>query len=535
MKQAFDLSANNLVIQINKIKQKMRTSDKRQIKKQITNLLFVAVFCACSPSAGYLTSCSHTYYLDAANGSDENTGTSPEKAWKSLEKTKELNLKTGDRILLKKGCTFTGELHITGKGSIDNPVIIDAYGDKGNNPCIIGCEDSPYAVYLYNSAYIAVKNLEIINTGKERLPNRTGIKVHLENFGTAHSILLKGLNIHDVNGSLVKREGGGSGILIVNEGDTPTVFDGLTIEDCIIRRCERNAMIWWGNASRDFWYPNRNVVVRNNLIEEVPGDGIVPIGCDGALIEYNIMRNCTDLLPEGEYAAGIWPWSCDNTIIQYNEVSDHKAPGDAQGYDSDNNCNNTLIQYNYSHDNEGGFLLICDTGESEMPQNVGTNNSVIRGNISINDGNRTKLTKFGNFSPSIHIAGPARGSLICNNIIHVNEKKNADVQRCLICATPSYGDADSTIVRNNLFFVNGYSSFSMGNSTRNLFENNYYIGKIDNIPADNQALFENEVYSKMIKNDSSGFESLKPFLRTVNLPVGYITTVDQEAIESFFK
>ena len=138
-------------------------------------------------------------------------------------------------------------------------------------------------------------------------------------------------------------------------------------------------MIWWGYSTRDFWYPNRNVVVRNNLIEEVPGDGIVPIGCDGALIEYNIMRNCTDLLPDGEYAAGIWPWSCDNTLIQYNEVSDHKAPGDAQGYDSDNNCNNTIIQYNYSHDNEGGFLLICDTGESVMPENIGTNNTIIRG------------------------------------------------------------------------------------------------------------------------------------------------------------
>ena len=29
-----------------------------------------------------------------------------------------------------------------------------------------------------------------------------------------------------------------------------------------------------------------------------------------------------------------------------------------------NNCNNTIIQYNYSHDNEGGFLLICNTGET---------------------------------------------------------------------------------------------------------------------------------------------------------------------------
>lgn len=508
----------------------------QRIKKNPFTFLLVAIFSACSPSTGYLTSCSpNTYYLDATAGNDSNKGTSPEDAWKSLDKTKSLKLKAGDKVLLKKGETFTGELHITGVGSPENPVIIDAYGDKGNNPCIVGLDNSPYAVYIHNSEYIAVKNLEIINTGKERLGNRTGIKVHLNDYGTAHSIFLKGLYIHDVNGSLVKKAGGGSGILIVNEGETPSWFDGLTIEDCTIRRCERNAMIWWGYSTRDFWYPNRNVVVRNNLIEEVPGDGIVPIGCDGALIEYNVMRNCTDLLPEGEYAAGIWPWSCDNTMIQFNEVSGHKAPGDAQGYDSDNNCNNTTIQYNYSHDNEGGFLLICDTGESTLPANAGTNNSVIRGNISINDGNRIQPTKFGYFSPSIHIAGPAKESLICNNIIHVNKKKSPEVQRCLISFTPSYGDADKTTVKENLFYVSESSSFHIGTSTNNLFENNYYLGDIHEIPEDQGAKFENETYSNMIKNDPSGFESLKPFLRTISIPVGQITTVDNEAIDSFFK
>lgn len=81
----------------------------------------------------------------------------------------------------------------------------------------------------------------------------------------------------------------------MNEGEKPSIFDGLTIENCIIRRCERNGIIWWGYVTRDFWHPNRHVVVRNNLIEGVPGDGIVPIGCDSAVIEYNrikIVRTC---------------------------------------------------------------------------------------------------------------------------------------------------------------------------------------------------------------------------------------------------
>ena len=90
------------------------------------------------------------------------------------------------------------------------------------------------------------------------------------------------------------------------------------------------------------------------------GDGIVPIGCDSALVEYNLMRRCSRLLPLGEAAAG-----------QFNEVSDHKAPWDGQGFDSDFNCTNTLIQYNYSHDNEGGFILICHPGNSNPADNIG--------------------------------------------------------------------------------------------------------------------------------------------------------------------
>ena len=40
----------------------------------------------------------------------------------------------------------------------------------------------------------------------------------LEDFGTAHHIVLDGLDVHDVNGSLVKKEGAGYGILWENSG-----------------------------------------------------------------------------------------------------------------------------------------------------------------------------------------------------------------------------------------------------------------------------------------------------------------------------
>ncbi len=58
---------------------------------------------ACISPSGYLSSDNSTsYYFDATNGSDDNNGTSPDKAWKNLAKTRGLKLSPGDKILLKK-------------------------------------------------------------------------------------------------------------------------------------------------------------------------------------------------------------------------------------------------------------------------------------------------------------------------------------------------------------------------------------------------------------------------------------------------
>lgn len=61
-------------------------------------LVFLCVGCA--PD----TSC---YYLDAVNGNDNNNGHSEQAAWKSLSKLQSLQLKPGDRILLKRGDTYS--------------------------------------------------------------------------------------------------------------------------------------------------------------------------------------------------------------------------------------------------------------------------------------------------------------------------------------------------------------------------------------------------------------------------------------------
>ena len=46
---------------------------------------------------------SATYYVDAKNGNDDNSGTSASNAWKSLEKLNLFQFQPGDLVLFKRG------------------------------------------------------------------------------------------------------------------------------------------------------------------------------------------------------------------------------------------------------------------------------------------------------------------------------------------------------------------------------------------------------------------------------------------------
>jgi hypothetical protein len=309
-----------------------------------------------------------------------------------------------------------------------------------------------------------------------------------------------------------------------------TRFVGLVIQNCHLHHCERNGINSGGYTRRDEWHPSVGVVVRNNLLEQIPGDGIVPIGCEGALIEHNVMRDCPDILSHREAAAGIWPWSSDNTVIQYNEVSGHKAKWDGQGFDSDFNCRGTIIQYNYSHDNYGGFLLICNKGDTfGTPGNIGTKNSIIRYNVSVNDGIRPYPTqRRGWFSPVLHITGPVQGTKIYNNVIIVPEKENGEIDRA-IADMDNWGGLwpQDTWFANNVFFVQGRSTFRFRDDQRTVFSHNCYFGEIEALPDDPAAVFDNPAFINAAAR-GSGFDLLRSFMITKKSPLRNSETAVRE-------
>lgn len=479
----------------------------KQKNKFFIELVFFLILCIPFSYAGSknLNSISGkpgtNFYVNSVSGSDSNSGTTKQEAWKTLARVNEEVFEPGDSILFHSGSVFVGRLSPKGSGTPERPITISKYGN-GNKPHIEAKGQYSEALLLMNVEYWNVSNLEISNKGKERAAGRAGVRLLLSNFGTAHHIHLSNLYIHDVNGSNVKSKGGGAGITWMCKGDSiKSRFDDLVIENCHLVRTDRNGIT--GSSAfwpRYKWYPSLHVVIKNNLLEDIGGDGIVPIACDSALIEYNVLHGGRQRA--NDYAAGIWPWSCDNTVIQYNEVSGMKGYKDGQGFDSDWNCRNTIIQYNYSHNNEGGFLLICDNGRPPDSINAGNVGTIVRYNISQNDGSRT-----------FQIAGPVNETKIYNNSIFVGD--SLDVKLFLFNSWSGW--SNNTDVFNNIFYVNGKGTIShqsaarlengkyitqpgYGKSKGNIFNRNVYFGNILNPPKDTGGLFQNP----LLKNAGSG-------------------------------
>lgn len=415
-----------------------------------------------------------TDYFVGRDGSDTHPGTSAELAWATLEAANSRVFQPGDRLLLEAGGRFTGQLRPKGSGAEGRPVALDRYG-AGPNPVLDGQGKVEATLYLYNVEYVEVRHLEIANaTFEPEKGRRNGVFIHLDNFGPARGIRLENLHIRDIAGVGNHGSNGGDGIAYLNEGArTPSWFDGLTIERCRIERTHLNGIWGWSAYwNRKPWHPNLNVVIRGNQLVDIGMSGIVPVGCAGAVVEHNRVIRPS----RGGHGIGIWPWSCDDTVVQFNEVHGSDGDRDSQAFDSDWNSRNSLFQYNYSHDNRGGFMLICTQGLSDY--NIGCEGTVVRYNISENDGATSGHV--------FHIAGPCRDTAIYNNTIYTGSHLRVNLLEHLDWD----GWADLTRFHNNVVHADGKVTLLLGRSTRNIFEGNAWYGAVENRPEDPRAVLD---------------------------------------------
>jgi hypothetical protein len=341
------------------------------------------------------------YYVDCSaqfigNGSLE-------QPWNTLSAVNSFTFQPGDSILFKRGTKALGELWPKGSGSERAQIHIDAYG-TGPRPIIDaqGAENSA-GIRLSNQEYWTIQHMEVINN-TETMGTRWGIYVFSNDGQIKHKIHIKNNTVQNVYASCIRspkdtiipsfyRVGG-----IYVKVEEPGSMDDILVEGNQLEDILGIGICFWGESEMSGEGMNwdnlsAHVIIRQNSVLRTGADGILVLGTDNELIEYNYVDGAGQLGQFGDipgktgtngtdYIAGVWPTRHRNGIVQYNEVCNtRRFIGDGQSFDNDMFVmGTTLYQYNYSHDNEGGFFLDCCS-----PEETNTGN-IIRYNISQNDG-----------------------------------------------------------------------------------------------------------------------------------------------------
>ena len=433
---------------------------------------------------------SKTFYVDSKAGNDNNDGTSAATAWKTLGKVNSHYYQPGDKILFKSGCAFTGTLNISGYGTSNDRLTISTYG--GSARAIINARGAVEAVMRASIEYATVENLEI--TGKSAT---IGLQIGAGHGGANKGILVQNCYIHDVNTNDDKFGYTNAGINFNSTGTEPTWFEGLLVRNNTIKNVARVGIYMtgaWGDrpgcsygasgslykSDTNGWWPNTNCSISNNNLFDVHGDAILVIGGKNITIEKNFVNNAF-CIPSTKYnyiksmgwntaSAAVWVANTNNVIMQNNDVGYTQLPanfGDGEGFDIDGANKNCTVQYNFSHNNAGGFLLMCEFGESlSFTRN---SSHYVRFNLSLNDAQ----AGHGVF---VATATEAQMNIYNNTIVQVSSNAHLFT---------NWGTIKNMLFQNNIFYGTAAGTFNSGMmsaSCSNIrFDNNVFWGGSGNV------------------------------------------------------
>lgn len=487
------------------------------MKKMLSFVTAAMIICSYSLPAGTvfaaenktnsLGNTGHTYYVDADNGSDENDGLSEGKAWQSLSKVNHTEFEPGDAILLKRGCVWTDSyLSPGGSGDENNQNYVSCYGDESKDlPAIISRYDEELkdvpsddrTVEMKEKNYWTIENLSLTN-GTSGQGSQTVVRAE-GSWGNR----LKGFVIRNciINGSNPeywsgKSRSGLTGISIGGYIDSVTVennqvynvkANGISVNGTV-GGCNSNGTV---NA-----VSGHGVVVRNNYLENIGADGIYIGNCCEPLVEHNVVNKAHSWRTTSAHVA-LWPFSSYNSLFQYNEAYNTQTIYDGQGFDCDYMCYNTTFQYNYSHDNMGGFMLICvepsfQWGDAQYSFNVG---STVRYNISENDQHYT-------FS----LTGAIQKTKIYNNTIYVGRNTNNQTHYFFVFdkgenTMTGLHYPDDIMVENNLFYSDNACGNELDRCSNLVFKNNMFAGKAQSHLIENGVTTnQKDAHGNVIKN-----------------------------------
>jgi hypothetical protein len=319
-----------------------------------------------------------TYYVDCAAGDDSADGLSRATAWRSVRRISGQQFRAADQILLKRGTRCTGTLWPKGSGAAGAPIVLDAFGE-GPLPVIRAQADAEAAFRLFNQEYWTVQHVEFAG-GRPHGVYVSGTQ------GVLHGIHLRELVVHGVTGEPKDKEGG---LVVIAPGAAAQRFDDVLVDGVTAYGTSQWAGILVGGVAFGV-VPEQarssNVVVRNSMVHDVAGDGIILFQVNGGSIEdsvawYTGMQRTQSIGTPN----GIWTWMCAQCAVRRSEAFLTDSPGaDGGAFDIDYGDADNVVEDSYGHDTQGYCVAVFGAGQV-------TTNSVVRRNVCVGNGRSPRL------------------------------------------------------------------------------------------------------------------------------------------------
>ncbi|MBO5064849.1 MAG: hypothetical protein J6D06_01915 [Clostridia bacterium] len=434
-------------------------------KRFLSVLVAVVLLLTSFSVIGFAVNLGESYYIDAVNGNDANSGLSEEDAVKTIGGLKLGNITAGTKFLFKNGgkyeCTATlGSV----SGTKDNPIVISSYGE--GEKAVLYTNAATEVLTLIDCSYVTVCDIDIT------APNGGGIWI---NTATKPSV---GITIDNVyfydmpNGKVTSRDDFSLGAARARAAVMVKSLPGTSrypVNDLTITNCEvydvANGFIIWGswNESETPWCENESeidpvfntgLLIKDCYLHDMDAEAMVIGMCDGALVTNCRAIDCCQgegVDENGEilyFTAAMWFWGSVNSTIQYCEIAGQKNFGDGMAVDFDSYTHNCTYQYIYSHDN---MRFVCNN-----PNYSGHHGNTVRYCLSVNDnGGRSTM--------AVGSCGEHEFNFYNNTIINSAEFH--------------FKNMYNSYVANNIFVMQDGCTiaYDLDNALRgNVFENNCY-------------------------------------------------------------
>jgi hypothetical protein len=323
---------------------------------------------------------SRAFYF-SAQGNDEADGSTPERAWRSFDKLRGVDLVAGDEIVLAEGDEFRGSIALLPDvgGTATKPIVIRGGGKR---KATFIAEDTP--AIEATSGGIEIRDLilkgnSVVPEGKKPT---AGIRFYTDD---AKGRRCSHIRIERVDVSQFS----GDGVSIGSWHDTQPGYDDVLLSEVNAHDNGGAGISFYGKKdAKQAVYPQRNLVLRDCVASKnKSGSGIVLGGVQGGLVEYCLASENTG---KGGGVA-VWAYDCNKVTFRNCIACGTRTDGkDGGGFDLDGGCIECVVVKCLSYDNHGPGYMHCDYPKAGL-----TKGNVIRSCISVNDGRREKGAGYG--------------------------------------------------------------------------------------------------------------------------------------------